>query len=58
MDFNKYNLNKKNCKNNSKKLNFKQKKKNTINSLFEVEHFLNNSKKISDFLKLYKIIKK
>ena len=41
-----------------KKFNFKQKKKNTINSLNEVEHFLRNSKKLSKYLKMYKLLKK
>ncbi len=49
-DFNKNSKNKKN-------LNFKKMKKNTINSLNEVELFLNNFKKFSNYVKLYKILK-
>ena len=33
-------------------------KKNTINSLHDVEHFLNNFHHYSKYLKLYKIMKK
>lgn len=40
-----------------KKLNFKTRKKNTINSLHEVEHFLRDFKNISKYIKLYKILK-
>ena len=40
-----------------KKLNFKTCKKNTINSLHEVEHFLRDFKNISKYIKLYKILK-
>lgn len=47
-----------NKNNNQKKFDFKQKKKNAINSLNEVEHFLRNTKKISKYFKLYKIAKK
>lgn len=39
------------------KLNFKKCKKNTLNSLNEVEHFLRNIKDISKYIKLYKILK-
>ena len=48
--------NKKNNKKN-KKFDFNQKKNNTIKSLSEVECFLRNFKKISKYIKLYKIIK-
>lgn len=40
-----------------KKINFSQKKENTIKSLNDVEYFLNNFKKLSKVIKLYKIIK-
>lgn len=40
-----------------KKLNFKTCKKNTINSLHEVEHFLRDFKNIAKYIKLYKILK-
>ena len=40
-----------------KKLNFKTCKKNTINSLHEVEHFLRDFKHFSRYIKLYKILK-
>ena len=39
------------------KINFKKLKSNTINSLNEVEYFLNDFKKIRNYLKLYKILK-
>ena len=32
-------------------------KRNTINSLKEVEYFLNNSRQIIQYIKLYKILK-
>lgn len=41
----------------NKKLNFKTCKKNTINSLNEVEHFLRDFKHFSKYIKLYKILK-
>lgn len=37
--------------------NLKLYKKNTINSLKEIEYFLNNSKQFLKYLKLYKILK-
>ena len=37
-----------------KKFDFKVYKKNTINSLNEVEHFLNDFQGFWDFVKLYK----
>lgn len=40
-----------------KKLNFKTCKKNTINSLHEVEHFLRDFKHFSRYIKLYKILR-
>ena len=43
------------CKN--KKFDFKCKKENAINSLFEVEHFLCDLKKICNTMYLYKILK-
>jgi len=39
-----------------KKIDFIKKKDNTINSLFEVEHFLCNFKKLVNTIKLYKKI--
>ena len=39
-----------------KKLNFKTCKKNTLNSLNEVEHFLRDFKHFSKYIKLYKIL--
>ena len=38
-----------------KKIDFIQKKDNTIHSLFEVEHFLCNFKKLINTIKLYKL---
>ena len=40
-----------------KKIDFKKLKKNTCNSLNEVECFLNNFQKFTNFIKLYKILK-
>ena len=40
------------------KIDFKKRKENMCNSLFEVEHFLRNIKDISKGLKLYNIIKR
>lgn len=39
------------------KVDFKKLKSNTINSLNEVEYFLNDLKKFRNYLKLYKILK-
>lgn len=39
------------------KFDFKCKKENAINSLYEVEHFLCNFRKICKAINLYKIIK-
>ena len=44
-------------KNKKNKLDFKKIKKNTCKSLNEVEYFLNNLKKFTDYVKLYKILK-
>ena len=41
----------------NKNLNFKTYKKNTLNSLNEVEHFLRDFKHFSKYIKLYKILK-
>lgn len=41
-----------------KSFNFNLYKKNTINSIHDVEHFLNNFQHYSKYLKLFKIIKK
>ena len=40
-----------------KKLSFKTCKKNTINSLNDVEYFLRNFNKFIKYIKLYKILK-
>lgn len=40
-----------------KKINFKTCKKNTLNSLNEVEHFLRNFNGLVKYIKLYKILK-
>lgn len=39
------------------KMDFKKLKNNTFNSLNEVECFLNNFHKFTDYIKLYKILK-
>ncbi len=39
------------------KIDFIQKKDNTIHSLFEVEHFLCDFKKVLNTIKLYKILR-
>ncbi len=41
----------------NKKNSFRKKKENTIRSLNEVEYFLNNWRRISKGIKLYKILK-
>ncbi len=41
-----------------KSFDFKCCKKNTINSLYDVEHFLNNFQHYFKYFKLYKIMKK
>ncbi len=40
-----------------KKLDFKTCKKNTLHSLNEVEYFLNNLKKFTRYVRIYKIFK-
>lgn len=40
-----------------KKIDFIKKKDNTIHSLFEVEHFLCDFKRLLNTVKLYKILK-
>ena len=40
-----------------KKIDFKKLKKNTCNSLNEVECFLNNFHRFTNYIKLYKILK-
>lgn len=47
--------NKKNIEN--KKFNFKEKKENTISSLFEVEYFLNKLNKTLKYIKFYNLLK-
>lgn len=49
------NIESRNCK--YKKFDFKCKKENAVNSLFEVEHFLCELKKICNTFCLYKILK-
>lgn len=44
-------------KNAKKKMDFNKMKKNTIKSLNEVECFLRDFKKFSNYIKLYKILK-
>lgn len=39
------------------KIDFKEKKENTLNSLFEVEHFLEDFKHFSKYAKLYFLLK-
>mgnify|MGYP005765378893 FL=1 len=49
-----------NCKNkntNKNKLDFKQKKENTLTSLNEVENFLINYKHFIKYVKLYKLFR-
>lgn len=40
-----------------KKFNFKKAKNNTVKSLFEIEHFLQNFKQIVKGVKFYKVFK-
>lgn len=42
---------------NNKNFNFNKIKKNTLNSLNEVECFLNNFHRFTNYIKLYKILK-
>ena len=51
------NLIKQENKKATKKIDFLEKKENTINSLFEVEYFLHNLKRIANTIKLYNILK-
>ena len=44
--------------NKKKHFDFNSYKKNTINSINDVEYFLNNFNKVIKYLKVYKIIKK
>ena len=44
-------------KTEKKGFNILEKKENTINSLFEVEHFLHNFKHALKYIKLYKLLK-
>lgn len=60
-----YNLDKNNQNNrgekespHKKKFDFNLYKKNTIDSINDVEHFLNNFKHYFKYFKLYKIMKK
>ena len=46
-----------NQKKKKNKTDFKKLKNNTINSLNEVECFLTNFNKFTDYIKLYKILK-
>jgi len=46
-----------NIPSNSNKIDIKKRKENTINSLFEVEHFLSNIKNIINGIKIYNILK-
>lgn len=50
-------MDKPNSNKKSKKMDFKKMKKNTFNSLNEVEFFLRDFKKFSDYIKLYKMFK-
>lgn len=45
------------CNNNKDKFCFQNKKENTIGSLYEVEHFLCNFRKIIKGIKLYNIFR-
>ena len=47
----------KNENNKKNKINFKNKKNNIVTSLNEVEYFLTNFHKFTDYIKLYKILK-
>ena len=40
-----------------KKFNFSQKKENTLQSISDVEHFLRDFKRRTNYIKLYKIMK-
>ncbi len=43
--------------NSNKKMDFNKIKKNTFNSLNEVEFFLRDSKRFSNYIKLYKMFR-
>lgn len=43
--------------NSNKKMDFKKIKKNTFNSLNEVEFFLRDFKRFSNYIKLYKMFR-
>lgn len=45
-------------KDEKNKFDFKTKKDNTIKSLKEIEYFLNNINKFSNYLKLHKMLNK
>ena len=45
------------AKNNKQKIDLKKMKKNTVNSLNDVEYFLHDFKRILNYIKLYKILK-
>lgn len=56
--FDSQNNNKRRIQNeNNKKFDFNQKRKKAVKSLSEVENFLRDFKRISKYIKLYKIIK-
>lgn len=40
------------------KFDFKKRKENTVNSLFEVEHFLHDLKNVKKGIMLYQVFKK
>ena len=44
-------------KSKKKKIDIKKLKNNTCNSLYEVEYFLNNLHKFTNYIKLYRILK-
>ena len=50
-------MEKHNSNKRSKKMDFKKVKKNTFDSLNEVEYFLRDFKQFSKYIKLYKILK-
>ena len=47
----------KNSHSQKNKINFNKLKNNTFNSLNEVEYFLNDFRRFSNYIKLYKILK-
>ena len=50
-------MDKPNSNKKAKKMDFKKIKKNTFNSLNEVEFFLRDFKKFSNYIKLYKMFR-